>query len=706
VKLLLMLALVVLGVSNQSHALPVLTLDTAVPGTYHVIAEPLYIWADPSTVCELRFAGDLLLYAAAADEWRPLTRLSSIDHNANQLLSLRLAMHIPWYGPGEYTQSFTFQLAEGNAIVIYPRQDQLWLLPLHSSEFSVTSAAGYWPLVPNQWVQFELHEPIAVYFKQMQIWPQVDEIVENGSLIVPTNSITAASTLRWPVSGFKAQVGRGFSVNLDIMTGIDETLILEFSEGLLPQHGTWSIDGQPLTLEKLQENQYRIHLPSSLSRGWYTIKGLVLASFAESAEQWIKARYGIEEAIFVGYITQTWFQEEAKVVVRVIHDGKPVAGHPVLMPNGKQAVTDSMGMLTFSVKPGLHRIISITDQQVRWFTAAPNQVCYLEIEIRDVQEQKSLVIWDIAYDSGLRWQLSMHQPHMYFTFSPDEDVQLKLTAQSWIIESFLSPEAISFQLQPLKTNSDIIKHYGPWIWKNNKNQWEGLLIDKHWVVVADLHTSQGNYSLSQLSLILADPHLHITARESQVTVSTKIADTIFGVNYQQGGSPKWFWAAANGQWRWQFGFNDFRLSGVIGRFTSVRWYCHCDTQAGTVQLGFLVNRQNHHCEFRLYHEPTNLSAQLRWQYYQQLANGQWSVCIDQLWSKQTLFSQVSVYRIFPLIPDVNMEIGWIGRYDCRKLLTSWDVGVCLNLERALYKIGWDQHNGIYAKFGVSFGEIN
>lgn len=695
-KLLIFWILFSIGaMGSLSAAHPVLEVAEIVPHRFGALLQPLQLWTVPDCAWELRCISEELdvFWVDQHQTWHSAKRICGSKNSLLQ--TLQLAVELPWLSPGTYTAQVALEMVEGSGIVLYQTREELWLLPLNSSEFVLRSRTGDLRLVSDQWYCAALAADAELYYEDYLVWP-ADEAAVNPrvqSQTVPSGGVQ----LKWRQAGFAAEIGDCFAVTLEVTAGFDAVLHLSFSDGLIPLFETWRAGERALEVIPAEDG-YLVPLSSEL----HVIHGLVMAGFAESGEQRIRAVIGEQEAVLKGEIQRGWFGKQGKVVVYVSEGGRPAANHQLILPTGELAATNNLGCLSFTVEPGLYRIISRQTGQIRWFEVGTSQFCFVNFELTDRETRDRGVIWDLSISPKLAWNLAVFGPDLLLNFKPEQALSLKTAAGNVGIDCSLGSDHTELKLMYIHSQEPVLMQCGSWTWRQTGQNWQGEFRTNNLVLRTDLRSSRGEIQFLGFESIHIDPYWRIRLQPSAISAETAAANWRLGITAASDRNFGIKLAPTAGRWQLLLNHDSLGVSGTCG-VPGWHWQLRLETNGRTV-LGLGFQDRQHELEIEIKQDAESITSGLRLQRLFQAEWGRVAAGFSSYRTQNAWFAETVLCTDFPVTDSISFHIDWCGHYDPRGLKSLFDLGLSFDASAAFAKVGWNQKQGCYFRLGLSLAE--
>ncbi|NMB38793.1 MAG: hypothetical protein GX994_04365 [Firmicutes bacterium] len=702
----------VCAVGNAGQTLqPVLSLAAAVPHEQVQVQCPLKIWINQTADWELTIdSHDLAVFYRLDNEWYQASAgiKGKAGSGIGEFLNLLFAFEIPWLSPGEYTRPLTIKMPQGSGLVIYPKTEQLWLLALGSNQYCLVDPVGHsYELPVNQWVKFSFSlEQVELYWQKHCIWP---EKLENAQIYGLTKQVnrdfSSFSRLMWLQSSFSAATGAVFNVDLKIQAAEDLPYIeLQFSEGLIPVFSKWTINDQPI-IPHLVNGKYIVAIPDKLAAGSCTLSGTVLAGTSTKNQQSITAVYGKEQAKLTGQVIRGWLGDQGQVIVSVTENSKPAPNHLFFLPDGKTAKTDKNGYLIFTVKPGLHPIISCDNVGiVRWFDVGLNEIRRINIELCETKKSSGFIAWDFNLDSEFNWGLNLHAPNLKIGFNTKEPLELAAKTKTVTFDYQRDGKKSKWELQyqPRKDNRRI--SYGSCIWTNCGTQWQGLLNRGDLVLTADFETAYKLPRLSGFSIAKLKPYWKICVQNNRLLLETRYRDFFIKLRWQDDKPIDLIVAPIGRSWSLAFDSSSMGIKGILFKsLNQFQWqYQYNFDGCSQMDLSYVNSRQK--AVFSIKRQAENVSAGLKTAVVYGSVNEELSVSFAGMYVEKKILAELILHYRLALSKLCHLVVEWQNQYNSNVVTSFWGAGLTIGEKHMTAKIGWNQQSGSYFRLGVSLIE--
>ncbi len=687
---------------------PVLLLPAAMPYDQVQAQCPLQIWVNQTKDWELAInSHDLTAFYLRDNQWYPVdARIKgTAGDGLGEFLNLLFAFKIPWLSPGGYTQPLTIKMPQGSGLVIYPQAEQLWLLALGNDQYNLVDPMGhYYELPANQWVEFAFSlEQVEIYWQTHRIWPEKSEPDQISGLAHEVNrDFSGNERLMWHQNSFIVSAGAAFHADLEVeaVPGLSH-LELQFSAGLIPQLSNWTINDQPIVMYP-KNNRYLVVIPDKSAVGSCTLSGTVLAGVSTQKQQSIIAVYGQDEVKLTGQVTRGWFGDQGQVIIHVTKNGKPVPNHAFKLFHGRTATTDANGCLTFTVKPGLHRIISCDAAGiVRWFSVGLNEIRRINIELDETKMSSGFIAWDFQLASEFNLGFSLYSPDLEIGFSTDEPFKLSAKTKTVTFDYQRDDKTSKWDLkyQPEKARQRI--SYGSCIWTKYGSQWQGLLNREGLILTADFVVDHRLPQLSGISIAKLNPYWKVGVQHKQFSLETRYKGFIIKLKAQEHKPVSFSLAPIGKSWTFSLNPTDLSINGVL--FTSsnqYQWcYKYCFDGCSQVDLAYKNSQQE--TVFFIKKQSENASAGLKTAAVYGTASRELSVSFAGMYVKENLLAELMLHHRMSVSELYHLFVEWQGQYNNNVLTSSWGTGLIVGKNHMSAKVGWNQQSGSYFRLGVS-----
>lgn len=678
---------------NADQSIPVIRFAGSVPGEQIECEQPLYFWPDPHSTWELDFYSDAIEITCVHNDWISSNTIAGSACAISGFFELWPVLTVPWSYPDNYRLPFSIEMSTGAGLLVFPINDQIWLLALNSEQFYVEQHNNREQLPADKWQKYVLgEERVEIYHNDILLWPETDVMATSFGSYLERRSSTE---LYWQPAAIKTSIGTVIEVNLNLAIDNQQYVLLQFSGGLVPQFDLWTLDNHPIEVSAVKQG-YIIRIPDLITKEQHTISGPVTASFANGEQQWIKAVRDKHQAVLPIEIERGWFGNSSKVVICAVADGKPAANYSFLLPDGDIARTDAHGRLVFVGEAGLKRIVSSNiSNVVKWFDSGINETRYVYVDVSGTVAEKSLATVDLIYNSGLNLEFTLHSPQLEVLLG--QKLTMRGRLQGLAFGGSIDREGTAWYVQtkPYFLSQSFRKD--GWMWSQSGSNWQAnYSANNHKFSVEIRNNLRQKPELKAMSLTNMDPWWNIRFTDKEILVETRICGKNVVLDYKDQSFSGLSIIGYYNDWQLDYSQEGIEVTGWLKNEYCRVNYLYSATNINT-SLEVLLNGNKLNWSLLVNEQAGKLTAAVK----TEVADNTWSASCISMFTGGGLLAELNTYYRLPVSNQIDVCINWIGQVSRQQLESIWDLAIVLENNRAAAKAGWNNKTGSYVQLGLS-----